>query len=81
MAVEALKESGMNVKGMLAIFSYGFTIAEENFQQADVTLHTLSNYENLLIKAEKSNYIKAAEASVLSQWREDPANWNPALSI
>jgi len=48
LAVEALKEAGANVKGMAAIFSYGFAIASDNFQNARVDLFTLSNYENLL---------------------------------
>jgi len=74
-AVEALREANVSVKGMVAIFSYGFAVAEENFKKADVQLHTLSNYENLLIKAESSNYISADETELLGKWREDPANW------
>ena len=74
-AVEALVEANANVKGMVAIFSYGFKIAEENFKKAGVALNTLSNYENLLKQAEKSNYITAKEAETLSQWRENPSEW------
>jgi orotate phosphoribosyltransferase len=79
LAVEALKEAGVLVKGMLAIFTYGFDIASENFKKENVTLHTLSNYKNLLVKAERSHFINSEEAALLSQWREDPANWNPAV--
>ncbi len=79
LAVDALEEAGVNVKGMLAIFTYGFDVATKNFKDAKVTLNTLSNYENLLIQAERSNYINANEATVLSQWRKDPANWNPTV--
>jgi orotate phosphoribosyltransferase len=75
MAVEALKEANANVKGMLAIFSYGFTTAEENFKNANVTLNTLSNYEMLLEEAEKSKYINAEEAKLLGEWRKNPAVW------
>tara|TARA_B110000495_G_scaffold140465_1_gene123447 strand:+ start:523 stop:1197 length:675 start_codon:yes stop_codon:yes gene_type:complete len=75
LAVEALKEAKVNVKGMIAIFTYGFAIAEENFKNANVNLHTLSNYENLLLLAEKSNYITSSEAEILSKWRIDPGNW------
>ncbi|MGY5847837.1 orotate phosphoribosyltransferase [Salegentibacter sp. HM20] len=74
-AVKALKEAGANVKGMLAIFTYGFDTAEENFKQAGVDLHTLSNYEFLLETAQKTNYINAAEAETLKTWRQDPENW------
>jgi orotate phosphoribosyltransferase len=81
LAVDALREANVNVKGMMAIFSYGFAIAEENFKKADVALQTLSNYDSLLQQAEKSNYISAAETKLLSQWRKDPENWNPEMTI
>lgn len=81
LAVAALKEAGVNVKGMLAIFTYGFDVASENFKKENITLHTLSNYEILLIQAERSQYINAEEAAILSQWRKDPANWNPAVKL
>jgi len=74
-AVNALEEAGANVKGMLAIFSYGFQNASENFEQAGVELHTLSNYDFLLEVAQKTNYINQAEAELLEGWRKDPANW------
>ena len=75
LAVESLKEAKVNVKGMVAIFTYGFAIAEENFKNANVNLHTLSNYKNLLLLAEKSKYITSSEAEILSKWRIDPENW------
>jgi len=75
MAVEALKEANAHVKGMVAIFSYGFKTAEENFKNANVTLNTLSNYEMLLEEAEKSKYINAEEAVLLSEWRKSPESW------
>ena len=76
LAVDALREAEVKVIGMVAIFTYGFDVAEENFKDANVTLNTLSNYESLLQLAEKSNYITSSEAAVLSKWREDPANWS-----
>ncbi len=75
LAVDALKEAQANVKGMMAIFSYGFQIAEENFERAKISLNTLSNYEILLQQAEKSKYINAAEVELLSEWRNAPAKW------
>ncbi|GAB2767400.1 orotate phosphoribosyltransferase [Salinimicrobium soli] len=74
-AVNALKEANVTIKGMLAIFSYGFDTAVENFKNAGVELHTLSNYEYLLEVAQKTNYINQAEAELLQSWRKDPANW------
>lgn len=75
-AVKALKEAGANVKGMLAIFTYDFKTARENFKKADVDLHTLSDYNHLIETAQRTNYINASEADTLKEWRLDPANWN-----
>ena len=74
-AVEALKEAGANVKGMLAIFSYGFEIALENFKNANVELYTLSNYEHLLELAVSKQYITEQEQVTLQEWRENPSTW------
>lgn len=74
-AVKALKEANANVKGMLAIFTYGFKTADENFEKAGIELHTLSDYDFLLETAQRTNYINAAEANLLREWRQDPANW------
>jgi orotate phosphoribosyltransferase len=75
MAVEALKAAGANVKGMAAIFSYGFDIASENFKKADVDLFTLSNYENLLTLAVAKKYITEKEENTLQEWRLSPSTW------
>lgn len=74
-AVKALREAKINVKGMLAIFSYGFDTAKENFEQAGIELHTLSSYDYLLEVALKTQYINQAENDLLQAWRKDPANW------
>jgi len=75
LAVEALNEANAQVKGMVAIFSYGFQIAEDNFTKAAISLNTLSDYENLLAQAEKSSYISSQETEALSLWRENPSEW------
>ena len=75
LAVDALLTANTNVRGMVAIFSYGFGIAAQNFKEFDISLNTLSNYENVLELAEKSKYITQEEAKTLSVWREDPSNW------
>ncbi len=76
LAVEALEEAGAKVKGMMAIFSYGFNTAEENFKKAGIQLHTLSNYDTLLLEAESSKYINTEEAALLSEWRKSPDTWD-----
>jgi orotate phosphoribosyltransferase len=75
-AVDALKEEGAVVKGMVAIFSYGFEIASNNFKEKNVSLKTLSNYENLLEQALDSNYISDKELVTLQSWRSNPSEWN-----
>ncbi|MDG3583710.1 orotate phosphoribosyltransferase [Galbibacter pacificus] len=74
-AVQALKDEGAVVKGMIAIFSYGFDVASKNFENNNVTLYTLSNYEHLLQQAVDTNYINEKELKTLQDWREDPGNW------
>ncbi|WP_298765119.1 orotate phosphoribosyltransferase [uncultured Polaribacter sp.] len=74
-AVEALKEAGAVVKGMVAIFSYGFDVATENFKNKNLDLVTLSNYNNLLEQALDSNYISDKEVLLLQEWRQSPSTW------
>ncbi len=75
LAVEALQKENLNVKGMLAIFSYGFETAKTNFENAAISLNTLSDYDSLLLSAEKSNYISKEEAKLLGEWRKSPQTW------
>ena len=75
-AVKALKKENATVKGMVAIFSYGFEIAKENFEKDNVELATLSNYETLLEQANETNYISEKELDTLNNWRENPSKWN-----
>ncbi len=75
-AVKALKEENLNVKGMVAIFTYGFMTSDINFKQEDVTLHTLSNYDNLLEQALETSYISKEELQILSNWNDNPSKWN-----
>jgi orotate phosphoribosyltransferase len=61
-AVEALRQAGANVKGMAAIFTYGFAVSEENFKNANIDF-CLSNYQNLLNLAVAKRYISEEEAN------------------
>lgn len=76
-AVQALRASGCEVVGMVAIFSYQFPVAEKAFADAGVKLITLSNYSAMLDAALGINYIKPADVDMLREWRKDPANWTP----
>lgn len=75
-AVKALKDAGARVIGMVAIFDYGFKVAEDNFKEAHLELTTLSNYDNLLEQALETNFISTKQLAALRSWREDPAHWN-----
>ncbi|WP_430467576.1 orotate phosphoribosyltransferase [Winogradskyella ouciana] len=75
-AVAALNEAEVNVKGMVAIFSYGFDVAKKNFEDANVELHTLGNYENLLEQALDTRYITKKQQDILAQWNANPSEWN-----
>lgn len=75
-AVKALKETDANIKGMVAIFNYGFAIADDNFKKADIELTTLSNYDNLLEQALDTNYISEDEMEALKGWRKNPSEWS-----
>ena len=74
-AVDALKESGAVVKGMVAIFTYEFEVAKQNFENQNIDLVTLSNYSHLLEQASDSNYISENDLETLGSWRENPSEW------
>ncbi|GAB1855879.1 orotate phosphoribosyltransferase [Flavobacteriaceae bacterium MHTCC 0001] len=75
-AVKALRDAEITVKGMIAIFTYGFEVAKENFEKEQVTLHTLGNYETLLKQALDTNYITEKELETLTAWNANPSEWN-----
>jgi orotate phosphoribosyltransferase len=74
-AVNALEEYGCEVAGVIAIFSYGFKSAKENFAAADCRFDTLTNYNELLKAAIKSEYINNSDMETLENWREAPQKW------
>ena len=75
-AVRALKKALVNVKGMVAIFSYGFELAKANFASNNVNLYTLSNYNCLLEQALDTGFINQKDLEVLSNWNSNPSQWD-----
>jgi orotate phosphoribosyltransferase len=75
-AVKALKDAGARVIGMVAIFNYGFPVAEKNFKDCHLELTTLSDYENLIEQALETNFISTKQVTTLKAWRDDPGEWN-----
>ncbi|HEY0669794.1 MAG TPA: orotate phosphoribosyltransferase [Sphingobacteriaceae bacterium] len=78
-AVEALREAGCDVAGLVAIFTYGFDAAEENFKAAKCRYSTLCNYDALISYASEHNFIKPHDVELLKKWREDPASWGDLI--
>jgi len=74
-AVTALREAGCNVKGMVAIFTYGLESAVVNFKQENCILRTLTDYNHLISHALEKNYIKESDKQSLVKWRENPEIW------
>ncbi len=77
MAVDALREEELIVKGMISIFTYGFDVSYENFKNKNVELHTLSSYDYLLEQALDIKYITDNEFKTLKEWKKNPSEWNP----
>ena len=77
-AVEALREKGAVIKGMLAIFTYGMDVAAENFKNNKCELFTLTNYNALIQKAAEENYIREEDLASLLEWKSNPQAWSDA---
>jgi orotate phosphoribosyltransferase len=80
-AVQALREQGGEIMGMIAIFTYGFETASENFKNHQCPLITLTNYESLLHQALNSGYISNQQLDTLKQWKLNPDNWSKNFLI
>ena len=74
-SAQVLKDAGMNVKGMVSIFTYGFDTAAENFKKAECEYMSLCDYSTLLPIAKQQQYIEESDLSVLNEWKDNPAIW------
>ena len=75
-AVAALREENANIKGMIAVFTYGFDEAVKNFAENNVELHTLGDDAHLMEQASNTGYIKEEQLNTLMEWRKSPSTWN-----
>lgn len=75
--VKVLKDSGLNVVGMVSIFTYGFSVAAEAFAKAGLEYRSLTNYTSLINLAVEKGVVNADQQNILLKWREDPAGWKP----
>jgi len=75
-AIRALKSYGLNVVGMIAIFTYEFSVSKDNFNKEKINVKTLSNYSTLLRIAQKTQYISEIECKMLEKWNGSPSSWS-----
>ena len=75
-AVEAIRNNGCEVIGMVASYTYGFPVAKKAFKEANVELVTLTDYEHVVEEALQTGYIADSDVELLHEWRKDPAHWN-----
>ncbi len=74
-AVKALRAEGIEVVGVIALFSYEFEKAKKNFEAANCPYLTVSEYSTMLTQAKKTNYITDEEYATLQDWSKDPSGW------
>lgn len=74
-AVQALREAGLEVKGLVAIFTYGFDVSIKNFSNAECPFVTLTDYDHLIDQALKSDYVTSSDVDSLREWKINPDNW------
>ena len=74
-AIEALKAAGLDIKGLIATFTYGFKVADDNFKRANCPYITLTNYDFLVEEALKKSYINENDLQSLREWKDQPENW------
>jgi len=78
-AANALKDSGAEILGMMGLFTYGFSTADEEFRKAKIKLQTLCDYQHLLSEALDIGTISEMQLESLKTWREDPSAWSPKI--
>lgn len=74
--VDVLRKAGLQVIGMVSIFNYGFNIADEAFQKANVPFKSLTNYASMIDLAVEKGIVNPSTQDLLMQWRESPSTWN-----
>jgi orotate phosphoribosyltransferase len=77
--VEVLKDAGLEVEGMVSIFTYGFEEARKSFEKRNIPLKSLTDYTSLIQLAIDNGSVSEENQNALLNWREDPANWKGTL--
>ena len=74
-AVEALRNGGLKIRGLAAIFTYGFDKAKDSFEEANCEYSVLTDYDHLVQQGIDQNYITVNDKASLTEWRKSPENW------
>ena len=74
-AASSLRNEGVNVNGIISIFTYNFDIASNNIKNKNYLYHSLCDYNILLEQATEQKYIKHEDLTILKKWRENPSSW------
>ncbi|MDQ2864385.1 MAG: orotate phosphoribosyltransferase [Bacteroidota bacterium] len=77
LVTEVLQNEGLQVEGMVSIFDYGFGAAKNAFEQAKISLHSLTDYDSVIELAIEQNYVSKEDQNTLLDWRSNPSQWNP----
>ncbi len=77
--VDVLKAQGLDVIGMVSIFTYGFPAATEAFAAASLPYQSLTDYPSLIELAVKKGIVSPEQEEILLKWRDDPAGWKGSL--
>ena len=77
--IDVLKEAGLEISGMVSIFTYDFPVATETFNRAGITYYPLTDYPTLIELALEKGIVSKNEEEILLKWRDDPANWKGVL--
>ena len=70
-----MREAGAQVLYMAAIMTYGFSVAQDNFEKTGVVLTTLCDYDTLIAQAAAMHYVQPSDLELLARWRENPSQW------
>lgn len=79
-AVEALQQMGAHVKGLVAIFTYGFDVSVQNFEEVKCPFYTLTTYDVMLDQALALSYITQDDVTSLAKWRNNPQDWSDSFT-
>lgn len=78
-AVQVLRDAGIEVVGVVAIFTYEFQKATDNFKSIDCPFFTISHYTALLQAAHELGTLNEAQITSLTKWRRNPEAWSESF--